>query len=282
MELEQLKIDNNVFNEAELRALLAVGGPSWIDRIVPHLLEQQRQSIARPFLRPQFESDVTRAIQTANSAIFAAPSVAPVIAQGQAAPMSGTARDSHHVRLNVGGHRFETTIATLTKEPDSMLSAMFSGRHNLKEDDGYVFVDQDGDVFVHVLSYLRSTSAFVPPKCEVMQQRILAAADYYQLSGLRRLLMPEEEDGETCTTTRESLADRLSFREAQQMEESAAKAEVLLRRRLKSVVAERLKKANFCRHSGGERHSLWAAVKAQYLAEEKEGIQVCTSNICVI
>ncbi|QCD93649.1 hypothetical protein DEO72_LG5g1725 [Vigna unguiculata] len=39
------------------------------------------------------------------------------------------------VRLNIGGKKFCTTTDTLTqREPDSMLAAMFSGRHTLCQD----------------------------------------------------------------------------------------------------------------------------------------------------
>ena len=53
------------------------------------------------------------------------------------------------VKLNVGGKIYKTTLATLCKDPYSMLSAMFSGRHELKKDeeDGAYFIDRDGELF---------------------------------------------------------------------------------------------------------------------------------------
>jgi len=53
------------------------------------------------------------------------------------------------VKLNVGGKTYKTTVDTLRKDPDSMLSAMFSGRHELKpdEEDGAYFIDRDGKLF---------------------------------------------------------------------------------------------------------------------------------------
>ena len=60
------------------------------------------------------------------------------------------------VKVNVGGTRYETTLSTLQKYPDSMLGAMFSGRHELHVDDnGYSFIDRDGKYFGDVLNYLR-------------------------------------------------------------------------------------------------------------------------------
>lgn len=41
---------------------------------------------------------------------------------------------SQYVKLNVGGHLFHTTIATLTAKADTMLQAMFSGRMEVLTD----------------------------------------------------------------------------------------------------------------------------------------------------
>ena len=55
---------------------------------------------------------------------------------------------STKVKLNVGGILFTTTVQTLTKDPDSMLAAMFSGRFPMKPaEDGTFFIDRDGTYF---------------------------------------------------------------------------------------------------------------------------------------
>ena len=52
------------------------------------------------------------------------------------------------VKLNVGGTMYRTSLETLRKDADSMLSAMFSGRFDLKPDeDGAYFIDRDGELF---------------------------------------------------------------------------------------------------------------------------------------
>jgi len=53
------------------------------------------------------------------------------------------------VKLNVGGKIYKTTLDTLRNDPDSMLCAMFSGRHELKadEEDGSYFIDRNGELF---------------------------------------------------------------------------------------------------------------------------------------
>ena len=66
------------------------------------------------------------------------------------------------IQLNVGGHKFDTKVHTMTRFPESMLGAMFSGRHTLDIDkDGYYFIDQDGTHFRHILNFLRNPEGFV-------------------------------------------------------------------------------------------------------------------------
>ncbi|KAI3894262.1 hypothetical protein MKW92_041934 [Papaver armeniacum] len=89
------------------------------------------------------------------------------------------------VRLNIGGKKFSTTIDTLTqREPDSMLAAMFSGRHTLSQDSekGPVFVDRDGKHFRHILNWLRDGVIPVLKDSEYLE--LLREAEYYQLLGL--------------------------------------------------------------------------------------------------
>ncbi|KAM1276486.1 hypothetical protein ACFX13_029695 [Malus domestica] len=88
------------------------------------------------------------------------------------------------VHLNVGGKKFSTTVGTLTqRQPDSMLAAMFSGRHTLRQDKkGYVFIDRDGEHFRHILNWLRDGEV---PKLEASQYaELVKEAKYYQLLGL--------------------------------------------------------------------------------------------------
>ncbi|CAI0384693.1 unnamed protein product [Linum tenue] len=89
------------------------------------------------------------------------------------------------VRLNIGGKKFSTTVDTLTnREPQSMLAAMFSGRHTLCQDSdsGQIFVDRDGKHFRHVLNWLRD--GVVPTLSDVEYSELMREAEYYQLLGL--------------------------------------------------------------------------------------------------
>lgn len=94
------------------------------------------------------------------------------------------------VLLNVGGVHFTTSATTLTAEPDSMLAAMFSGRYELERDqDGRAFIDRDGELFKHVLQYLRDGRRLdVSELAAGVRQRLKREAAFYCLPALERQL----------------------------------------------------------------------------------------------
>eukprot|EP00736_Rhodelphis_marinus_P009385 Rmarinus@m.23936 len=102
-------------------------------------------------------------------------------------------RSLRPIKLDVGGCRFSTSLATLTRFPDSMLACMFSGRHPLqREDDGSFFIDRDGTQFRFILNYLRDLGKGYPllPKDELARRELEREADFYNLRGLVELLRP--------------------------------------------------------------------------------------------
>jgi len=86
---------------------------------------------------------------------------------------------------------FMTSTLTLTKDAQSMLAAMFSGRHALRQDDdGAYFIDRDATQFRYVLNYLRD-GGFRPgtlPADTCFLSELCTEAEYYQLDGLVRLV----------------------------------------------------------------------------------------------
>ena len=92
--------------------------------------------------------------------------------------------------LNVGGCHYTTRLSTLCKYPDSMLAAMFSGRHHLDQDaTGSYFIDSNGSCFDHILEFLRHGS--LPPNDAAL--KVYKEACYYNIGPLIAKLQTSPE-----------------------------------------------------------------------------------------
>ena len=88
------------------------------------------------------------------------------------------------VKLNVGGIYYTTTKDTLTRFPESMLGAMFSGSFTAsKDENGYYFIDRNGKLFEYVLDFLRSSILALPGDFQLFDQ-LCIEADFYQIEPL--------------------------------------------------------------------------------------------------
>jgi len=92
------------------------------------------------------------------------------------------------VNINVGGGIFSTRLSTLRSEKDSMLAAMFSGRHNIAKDKlGNYFIDRSAKTFEPILDYLRTGE--VPTNITHKEAMLIKQeANYYGISSLVKLL----------------------------------------------------------------------------------------------
>ena len=95
-----------------------------------------------------------------------------------------------HVKLDVGGHIYSTSLSTLTRDKSSMLAVMFSGRHKLVlSKENTFFIDRDGTHFRYILNYLRGDLHLdVFPDDETVLKEIQKEADYFQLTGLYEMI----------------------------------------------------------------------------------------------
>eukprot|EP00903_Cladosiphon_okamuranus_P019401 g17838.t1 len=91
------------------------------------------------------------------------------------------------VRLNVGGKKFLTSRETIMHANNCMLASMFRGKFKCTTDeDGFVFIDRDGERFRHVLNFLRCSS--LPSFDEAWRyEEIMEEADFYAIEELREL-----------------------------------------------------------------------------------------------
>ena len=107
------------------------------------------------------------------------------------------------VKLNVGGQYFTTSLQTLRSDPNSMLAAMFSGRHKLETTgDGSFFIDRDGTHFRYILNYLRNDELILPEGATFLKE-LEAEAKFYQLQGILNALKSKEPFEESVILTNE-------------------------------------------------------------------------------
>jgi len=84
------------------------------------------------------------------------------------------------IKLNVGGKRFMTTLATLTSS-ESKLSKMFTGALPIIKDDKNVFfIDRNGDYFSYILDYLRENTLYSPSDT-FLSKKIKEEMEYYEI-----------------------------------------------------------------------------------------------------
>lgn len=97
------------------------------------------------------------------------------------------------IGLNVGGHVYTTSRATLTRFPDSMLGSMFSDRlPTAKDSRGNYVIDRDGPLFRFVLNFLRTSELVLPDDFQELDM-LAKEADFYQIPGLTEAVTERQE-----------------------------------------------------------------------------------------
>jgi hypothetical protein len=123
------------------------------------------------------------------------------------------------VLLNVGGHKFTTSLPTLTSVPDTYLDSMFSGRHILAPDDddgGAYFIDRSGTHFEHILNHLRDPGSFTLSQALTGNARAELAVEL-QFYGLLDRVMPyhaQEQIGAALLRAASSTGTRRALQQA--------------------------------------------------------------------
>jgi hypothetical protein len=98
------------------------------------------------------------------------------------------------IKIDVGGTRHVTSSATLTRFPNTMLGAMFSGRHELTlDEDGYFFIDRDGTHFRHILNFLRNPECLSFELSPPALRELKREAEYYGLADEMFPFTPAED-----------------------------------------------------------------------------------------
>ncbi|KAI6660055.1 hypothetical protein LOD99_14396 [Oopsacas minuta] len=101
------------------------------------------------------------------------------------------------VELNVGGHYFCTSLATLLLRPDSYFVDIFKRKPELASSTKPIFIDRDGTYFRYILNFLRGCSDL--PGDKQFLREILAEANFYQLSTLEESIKNKLSSQSTIT-----------------------------------------------------------------------------------
>ena len=98
---------------------------------------------------------------------------------------------SGRVILDVGGKKYSTSVETLTREKNTFFTALFSTQWKLELDPGdkSIFIDRDGKLFRHTLTYFRTGRVPLDVMSdESLRQSLIIEAEYFGLQGLHSIL----------------------------------------------------------------------------------------------
>ncbi|XP_071487647.1 uncharacterized protein [Diadema antillarum] len=92
---------------------------------------------------------------------------------------------SEYIGLNVGGVLYRTCRSTLTRYPNSMLGAMFTSSMTpaARDEHGNYLIDGDGEIFRHILNFLRRGDLCLPEGFRFLDL-LQKEADFYQIQEL--------------------------------------------------------------------------------------------------
>lgn len=98
--------------------------------------------------------------------------------------------------VNVGGTRYTTSLTTLLSEENSFFTGMLGGDW-AETDEQELFIDRDGELFKHVLRFLRASQEgrlqVVRSLTRTERALLHEEAKFYQLDHLSMLLQAEND-----------------------------------------------------------------------------------------
>uniref|UniRef100_H3AJY5 Potassium channel tetramerization domain containing 1 n=1 Tax=Latimeria chalumnae TaxID=7897 RepID=H3AJY5_LATCH len=105
----------------------------------------------------------------------------PLTSQGIPTPAQLT-KSNAPVHIDVGGHMYTSSLATLTKYSDSRIGRLFDGTEPIVLDSlkQHYFIDRDGQMFRYILNFLRTSKLLIPDDFKD-HSLLYEEAKYFQL-----------------------------------------------------------------------------------------------------
>ncbi|XP_044055799.1 BTB/POZ domain-containing protein KCTD1-like isoform X5 [Siniperca chuatsi] len=129
-------------------------------------------------------------------------SVSPLGSAGIPTPAKLT-KTNAPVHIDVGGHMYTSSLATLTKYPESRIGRLFDGTEPIVLDSlkQHYFIDRDGPMFRYILNFLRTSKLLIPDDFKEYSL-LYEEASFFQLAPLQTELerwRTERECGGVCS-----------------------------------------------------------------------------------
>ncbi|CAB1418931.1 unnamed protein product [Pleuronectes platessa] len=128
--------------------------------------------------------------------------VSPLSNQGIPAAAQLT-KSNAPVHIDVGGHMYTSSLATLTKFPESRIGRLFDGTEPIVLDSlkQHYFIDRDGHMFRYILNFLRTSKLLIPDDFKDYSL-LYEEARYFQLQPLLSELERWRQDQELRLVSR--------------------------------------------------------------------------------
>ncbi|KAM6948981.1 BTB/POZ domain-containing protein KCTD1 isoform 2-T2 [Aplochiton taeniatus] len=126
----------------------------------------------------------------------------PLNSQGIPAPAQLT-KSNAPVHIDVGGHMYTSSLATLTKYPESRIGRLFDGTEPIVLDSlkQHYFIDRDGHMFRYILNFLRTSKLLIPDDFKDFSL-LYEEARYFQLQPMQAELERWRQDRELSRVSR--------------------------------------------------------------------------------
>uniref|UniRef100_A0A4W5KVA6 Potassium channel tetramerization domain containing 1 n=1 Tax=Hucho hucho TaxID=62062 RepID=A0A4W5KVA6_9TELE len=135
----------------------------------------------------------------------------PMITRSPASPLSNQGiptpaqltKSNAPVHIDVGGHMYTSSLATLTKYPESRIGRLFDGTEPIVLDSlkQHYFIDRDGHMFRYILNFLRTSKLLIPDDFKDYSL-LYEEARYFQLQPLLAELEHWRQDRDLARVSR--------------------------------------------------------------------------------